>query len=53
MNCEVSQTNDVKTPGILHISRFYEVTHEIVVMPATDFGILRKCLGFKLTSHEI
>jgi len=27
----------------LSISRFYDITHETVVTPATDFGILSKC----------
>jgi len=46
MKCEVSQTNDVEnSPGKLRISRFYDITHEPVVTPATYFGIhvLRKC----------
>jgi len=29
--------------GILRISRFYDITHETVVITATYFGILRKC----------
>ena len=42
MKCEVSQTNDVeKKPGSLRISRFNDITHETVVMPATDFDILK------------
>ena len=55
------------TNGILRISRFYDIPHETVVTPATDFGILRKCsilvfgyfifsfiyiIGFKLTTHD-
>ena len=42
MKCEYSWTNDVKR-GKLFISRFYDITHETVVTPATYFGILRKC----------
>ena len=31
-----------KNTGNLRISRFYDITHETVVTPSTDFGILRK-----------
>ena len=40
--CGVPKTNDVKK-GNLRISRCYDITHETVVTPATDFDILRKC----------
>jgi len=41
MKCEVSQTNDVENlPGNLRISTFYDITHEAVIMPTTDFSIL-------------
>jgi len=30
-------------PGNLRISRFYDITHETAVQPATDVGILKKC----------
>ena len=41
--CGVPKQMMWKNPWNLHIFRFYDITHETVVMPATDFGIPRKC----------
>ena len=58
MKCEVSQTNYVeKKAWNFRFSRFYDIKHETVVTPTTDFGILNKNLprsplnGYKADSH--
>ena len=40
----------LRPTGNLRISRFYDITHEQVVTPATEFGIY---IGNELTGHEI
>ena len=47
MKCEVFPSAPT---GNLRISRLYDITHEQVVTPATDFGIY---IGNELTGHEL